>query len=339
MTVDMTTRYLGLTLANPVVASSSPMTGDMDRLLQLQEAGIAAVVLPSLFEEQVEHEAMAMHNSLEVGAGAFAEATDGYLPEVQGYTPTVRDHIQLVERAHAELSVPVIASLNGVSTGGWTLYARILEEAGADAIELNVYLVTADPTMSGQQIERQYLDLVSSIRGSVDIPVAVKIGPFFSSMAHMAGQLVDAGADALVLFNRFYQPDIDIHTLSVTPSLELSAHQELRPVLRWISILRSQLECGLAGTTGVHSAPEVVKLLLAGADVTMMASALLRGGPDQVRTVLDHLAKWLLEHEYESVDQARGSVSQQNVDDPSVFERANYMKTLVSYSAEWSSRH
>lgn len=339
MTVDMTTRYLGLTLANPVVASSSPMTGDIDRLLQLQEAGIAAVVLPSLFEEQVEHEAMAMHNSFEMGAGAFAEATDGYLPQVQGYTPTVRDHIELLERASNELSIPVIASLNGVSTGGWTLYARILEEAGADALELNLYRVAADPTISGEEIERQYLDLISAMRVSVNIPVAVKIGPFYSSLAHTARRFVDAGTDALVLFNRFYQPDIDIHTLSVTPSLELSAHQELRLVLRWISILRGQLQCGLAGTTGVHSAAEVAKLLLAGADVTMMASELLRSGPQHVRTVLHQLENWLVEHEYKSVEQARGSVSQQNVEDPSVFERANYMKTLVSYSAEWSIRH
>lgn len=339
MTVDMSTRYLGLTLANPVVASSSPMTGDIDRLLQLQEAGIAAVVLPSLFEEQVEHEAMAIHNSLETGVGAFAEATDGYLPQVQGYTPTVRDHIQLVERATNELSVPVIASLNGVSTGGWTLYARILEEAGADALELNLYRVAADATVSGAEIEREYLNLISAMRNSVKIPMAVKIGPFFSSLAHTAARLVDAGADALVLFNRFYQPDIDIHTLSVTPSLELSATQELRLVLRWISILRGQLRCGLAGTTGVQSAAEVVKLVLAGADVTMMASELLRSGPRHVRTVLEQLDNWLVEHEYESIDQARGSVSQRNVDDPSVYERANYMKTLVSYSAEWSSRH
>lgn len=339
MNSDMATSYLGLSLANPIVASSSPMTGSIDRLHALENAGIAAVVLPSLFEEQVEHEAMQLHQSLEAGAGAFAEATEGYLPEVAGYTPRVRDHIELVERAKAELAVPVIASLNGTSTGGWTLYAKILEEAGADALELNIYLIAADVNVSGAEVEQHYLDLVSAIRSSIGIPVAVKIGPYFSSLANMARRLVDAGADGLVLFNRFYQPDIDIHSLEVSPSLELSSSAELRPSLRWISILRDQIQCDLAATTGVHSAAEVAKLLLAGADVTMMASALLKSGPAQVSLVLTHLDAWLTEHGYASVDEARGSVSHAKAVDPGAFERANYMQTLVSFSSEWSARH
>lgn len=330
---DLTTSYLGLSLRSPVMASSSPLTGSIDSLLELEDAGAAAVVLPSLFEEQVEHEAMAVHHGMEAGAEGFAEAAGGYLPEMDDYNTGPRLYLDLVQRAKDELSVPVIASLNGSTRGGWTLYGRILEDAGVDALELNVYLIAADPNDSSEAIERRYLDLVEGMRRSIDVPLAVKIGPFFSSMAHMAMRLAEAGADALVLFNRFYQPDIDLENLTVAPNLRLSSPTESLLVLRWLAILRDHVEFDLAATTGIHEAEDAVKALLAGADVTMMASGLLRNGPAQVTSVVDGMRAWLEAGEYASVDQARGSLSQRNTPDPTAFERANYMQTLASYGS------
>ncbi len=331
--VDLTTRYLGLDLAGPLVASSSPLTGSVDSLLALEDAGVAAVVLPSLFEEQVEHEAMAVHHGLEFGAGAFAEATGGYLPDMDEYNTGPRLYLDLVQRAKEALSIPVIASLNGTSRGGWTLYGRILEDSGVDALELNAYLVAADPDVSGEAVERQYLELVEGMRRSVDLPLAVKIGPYFSSMANMAKRLADAGADALVLFNRFYQPDIDLEQLAVAPNLRLSHSPEGLIVLRWLAIVRDHLSIDLAATTGVHEADDAVKAILAGADVVMMASGLLRNGPSQAATVLAGLRSWFEDGGYTSVAQARGSLSQRNTPDPAAFERANYLQTLASYSS------
>ncbi len=335
MTVDLTARYLGLDLANPIVASASPLTGEMDTLLALEEAGAAAVVLPSLFEEQIEYEAMAIHAGLEAGAGAFGEAADGYLPELDDYNTGPDHYIETLCAAKAELAIPVIASLNGTTSGGWTSYARMLQDEGADALELNVYLIAADIDASAAEVEDQYLRLVAAVRQSVSIPLAVKIGPFFSSPANMARRLVDAGADGLVLFNRFYQPDFDLDELVVVPDLVLSAPAEMRLVLRWTAILHGRVDASLAATTGVHSDTDVVKLVLAGADVVMMASALLRHGPGHLAPILDGVRRWFTEREYASVAQARGSLSQRSSPDPSAFERANYMRTLASYSSRW----
>lgn len=335
MNPDLTTTYLGMELAHPVVPSASPVTSDLDRLLALEEAGAPAVVLPSLFEEQIEHEAMAIHFGVDFGSESFPEATEGYFPEIDEYNAGPTDYLSLVHAAKRELAVPVIASLNGTTRGGWTLYARILEDVGVDALELNIYLVAADVDTTSQAVERQYLELVSEVRRAVAIPVAVKVGPFFSAMGHMAKQLAEAGADGLVLFNRFYQPDFDLDTLEVAPNLKLSTPDELRLVLRWMAILHGRIDVDLAATTGVHSAEEVVKLVLAGADVAMVASALLQLGPGHLATMTDGLRAWLWTNEYKSVAQARGSLSQRNSPDPGAFERANYMKSLISYSSEW----
>ena len=335
MTVDLRTTYLGMTLAHPVVPSASPITSDIDHLHLLVDAGASAVVLPSLFEEQVEHEAMAVHMGLEWAKDSFAEATDGYLPELDDYNTGPDRYLELIRTAKAELAVPVIASLNGTTSGGWTLYAQILADQGIDALELNIYLVAAEPSVTGTEVEHQYLSLVELVRRSVDVPLAVKVGPFFSSMANMASRLVDAGADGLVLFNRFYQPDIDLERMEVVPNLVLSTPAELRLVLRWIAILGGRIQGSLAATTGVDGPAEVAKLILAGADVTMMASSLLRNGPDRLRETVDGLVVWLEEHGYRSVEEAKGSFSQAAVADPSQYERANYMRTLLSYSPEW----
>lgn len=335
MNVDLSTTYLGIELPHPIMPSASPLTGDIDHILALVQAGAPAVVLPSLFEEQIEHDAMAVHLGLERGAGAFGEAPGGYLPELIDYRTGPGEYLDLVRRARKEAGIPVIASLNGVSSGGWTMYARILAEEGIDALELNIYMIAADLEATSLDVERSYLHLVETVREAVEIPLAVKVGPYFSAMGSMARRLVDAGADGLVLFNRFYQPDIDLGTLSVVPNLALSSPNELRLVLRWLAILHGRIDADLAATTGIHQADDAVKSLLAGATVAMMASALLRHGPEQFTTVLDGLTAWLLQNDYESVAQARGSLSQRAVSDPSTFERANYMKTLQSYVPSW----
>ena len=329
--VDMTTTYLGLQLAGPVMASASPLTGEVESLVALQEAGAAAVVLPSIFEEQIEHEAIALDLGRDLGAAQHGEAADGYLPELFGPEAGPDHFLDGMRAARAALDIPVIASLNGTSPGGWTRYASLLEDEGADALELNIYLIAADPDTTGDEIEDGYLRLVSAVRAAVDIPLAVKIGPHFSAPANMARRLVEAGADGLVLFNRFYQPDIDLDELATSPNLVLSSPDEMRLVLRWIAILSGRLEASLAATTGVHDADAVVKLILAGADVAMMASALLVHGPAHLATVVDGVRTWLNERDYVSVGQARGSLSQASAPDPAAFERANYMQTLQSY--------
>ncbi len=333
MATTLTTRYAGLELPHPLVASSSPLTGSIDTLLRLEGAGAAAVVLPSVFEEQIEHETMAIHHGLEVGAEQFGEAAGGYLPEVDDLHPSPDHHLELLKQAKRELSIPVIASLNGDSNGGWIYYASELQDEGADALELNVYHVAADVFATGEEVEDTYLRLVEHVRASISIPLTVKIGPFFSSTGHMVRSLADAGADGLVLFNRFYQPDIDLDDLTVSPNLILSTSDEMRLVLRWMAILRGRVHASLAASTGVHTGPDATKLILAGADVVMMTSALLQHGPDHVATVLADLRAWFDERSYESLDQARGSLSQESSPDPDAFERANYMKTLRSYSA------
>lgn len=329
--VDLSTTYLGLRLANPIVASSSPLTGSIESLEKLEAAGIGAVVLPSIFEEQVEHDTNLLHSGLEWGADFNAEANDGYFEALDDYNTGSDEYLDLLIQAKQTLSIPVIASLNGTSDGGWVHYATELQDEGADAIELNIYHVAADADLDAHQVEERYLLLVEAVRSSIDIPLAVKVGPYFSSPGNMVRRLAEAGADGVVLFNRFYQPDIDLDSLAVQPDLVLSTPSEMRLVLRWIALLYGRVEADLAATTGVHDVAGVVKLLLAGATTTMMASALLLHGPEHVATVLADTERWFSEHGYVSVDQARGSISQANVADPSAFERANYMKTLVSY--------
>lgn len=329
---DMTTTWLGLTLRSPIVASSSPLTGDLDSLRALDAAGIGAVVLPSLFEEQVTGEALAMHEMFDAAAGAHPEAAGGYLPEFEDYNAGPTGYLRHLDRAKAQLSVPVVASLNGSTRGGWVHYARLIEDAGADAIELNIYRIAADPGTSGRSVESETIDLVASVAAEVRVPVTVKLGPYYSAFAHLAVGLEGAGASGLTLFNRFYQPDIDLETLEVEPNLVLSTSEELRLPLRWIAILHGRVGLSLGATTGVHTWRDVAKLLLAGADVAMMASALLRGGPDVATAVTADLQRWLAEREYDSIAQLKGSVSQRAVADPSAFERANYVKTLTRYA-------
>jgi dihydroorotate dehydrogenase (fumarate) len=337
MSVDLRTRYLGMELANPLVPSASPLCSRIDTLRRLEDAGAAAVVLPSLFEEQIEHEALQVHWLLEWGAHSFVEAAS-YFPELDDYNTGPDAYLRHVELTKAELGIPVIASLNGATRGGWVRFAKRIEEAGADALELNIYLVAANPDLGAEEVERRYLDLVAAVREQVRIPIAVKVGPFFSSFANMARRLVEAGADGLVLFNRFLQPDIDLEELRVDPTLHLSTPEEIRLPLRWIAILRDRVEASLAASSGVHSAEDAVKLLLVGADVVMMASALFKYGPEHLGAVLEGLRAWLEDRDYASVEQAKGSMSHARSPDPSGFERANYMQALTTYVSPYDWR-
>ena len=333
MSVNLETSYLGMALSSPLVVAASPLGRRVANLLRLQEAGAAAVVLPSLFEEQIEHDSYQTHAVLEAGAGVYQEAARGYLPEAaEGYASGSERYLALVGEARDKLTIPVIASLNGISTGGWVEYARKMEEAGASALELNVYFIAADVEESGEAVEHRYLDLVAAVRAAVGIPLAVKVGPYFSSMANMARRLVEAGADGLVLFNRFYQPDIDIEDLKVRPNVQLSTSAELRLPLRWIAILKGRVDASLAASTGVHTPEDVLKLVMAGADVTQVAAALLKQGAGWLTWVRSEMTTWLEEHDYESIEQMKGSLSQASSPDPAAFERANYMETLVTYA-------
>ncbi len=337
MSVDLHTRYLGLDLANPVVPSASPLGQRVDTLKALQDAGAAAVVLPSLFEEQVEHEEMEIAGAMEVGSETFAEALT-YLPEISDYNTGTAAYLHHLEDTKAELEIPVIGSLNGITVGGWVSHAKRMQDAGADAVELNVYFIAADPDEVADAVEDRYVELVEAVRAEITIPLAVKIGPFFSSVGHMAHRLVAAGADGLVLFNRFMQPDIDLETLTVDPTLHLSSSRELSLPLRWIGILRDRVHASLACTTGVHTAEDALKALLVGADVTQMASALLHEGPGHVTTVLNGIEAWLTEHEYESVEQMKGSMSMRNVPNPVAFARANYARLVTSFTSPYDWR-
>ena len=323
---DLRTRYLGLDLPSPLVASASPLTGTLDGLRRLEAAGAAAVVLPSLFEEQLTLEADQVRRLREAGADSLstALALDDYNAGPYGY-------LALVEQATATLQIPVIASLNGVTPGTWVKHASLLEEAGADALELNIYYVSSSPGVGGPEVERRYLELVRSVRQAIAIPLAVKLSPYFSSVANLTRQLVQAGADGLVLFNRFYQPDLDLETLEITPRLVLSSSEELRLPLRWIAILHKEVPASLAASTGVHTAADVVKVLLAGADVAMMTSALLRHGPEHLTAVETGLRDWLEEHGMQTVGHLRGLRSQRSIRDPAAWERANYITMLAGY--------
>ncbi len=329
---ELTTTYLGLKLRSPLVASSSPLTGHLDSLKALVDVGAAAVVLPSLFEEQLEHDALELDRMLETAAHAVGEATS-FFPDLADYNTGPDHYLDLVTAAKDAVDVPVIASLNGTTPGGWARYARLLEEAGADAIELNVYSVAADPARSAADVEGDLLDLVAEVAGTVKVPVAVKLGPYWSSLAHLAPRLVAAGAGGLVLFNRFYQPDLDLETFAARPRLVLSTPEDLRLGLRWIALLSGRVRCSLAATSGVHDWHDAAKALLVGADVAMMASALLHHGPDQLARVEAGLQAWMDEEGYESVDQLRGSAAALTGPDPDAFERGNYLQTLASWSS------
>jgi dihydroorotate dehydrogenase (fumarate) len=332
--IDLHTRYLGLDLRTPIVASASPLNGDPDTARLVEDAGAAAIVMPSLFEEEILHDETQLNSALEAGNEHFAEALD-YFPAIGPLADVGDRYLTQLERIKACVSVPVIASLNATTPGGWVRHARLMESAGADAIELNVYHVAADPARTGAAVEADDVEIVAEVRRQIEIPLAVKLSPYYSSMANFAMRLVAAGVDGLVLFNRFYQPDIDLDLLEVVPKLELSQPWELRLPLRWIAILRPRLgrRVSLAATSGVESGADVVKAIMAGADVAMTTSALLRHGPDHLRVIEAELEQWLDEHEYESVAQLRGSASHATAPDAAGFERANYMRTLRSWVA------
>ncbi len=333
MTVDLRTDYLGLTLRSPIVASASPLTGDPAIAKRLEAAGAGAIVLPSLFEEEIQNEEFEFVRSLEAGTNQFAEALD-YFPATGAMAGVGDRYLGTLEQIKHAATIPVIASLNATSTGAWVQYATRIQDAGADALELNVYRVATDPRQSAADMEAADLALISAVRAAVTIPLAVKLSPYYSALAQFAARAVGAGADGLVLFNRFYQPDLDLETLDVVNRVELSRPWEVRLPVLWIAVLRPQLGAavGLAASSGISSGTDALKVLMVGADVAMMTSAVLRWGPDHVRTVESELRTWMVDHDYESVAQLRGSASQASVADPAAFERANYMKALHSWS-------
>ena len=328
---DLSTTYLGLSLAHPIVASASPLSHDLDGIRRLEDGGASAVVLFSLFEEQIRWENETLARLTAVGAESTGEASS-YFPPIADFAAGPESYLDLVQRARQAVGIPIIASLNGVTPSGWVDYARLMQEAGASAIELNIFYIPADLSVTGREVEQRYEDIVSLVSTAVTIPVAVKLSPFFSAMGEMAGRLVSAGARGLVLFNRFYQPDFDLERLDAAPTLELSSPSEIRLPLLWLALLHGRVTASLAATTGVHSSSEVAKYLLAGADAVMTTSALLTRGPGHVRTMVEGLSTWLDSKGFASVAQIKGSMSQRHVADPTAFERANYMKILQGWT-------
>ncbi|MGB8348021.1 MAG: dihydroorotate dehydrogenase-like protein [Ktedonobacteraceae bacterium] len=330
MMIDLTTTYLGLHLKNPLVASASPLSKKVDTVRSLENAGAAAVVLYSLFEEQITHDSHELDHYLERGTHAYAEAID-YFPDLDHYNIGPEPYLEHLQRVKEAVSIPVIGSLNGISPGGWVQYARFIEQAGADALELNIYYLPTDPDLSSVELEETYIDLVRAVRSNVKIPLAVKLSPFFTSLPNMARRFVAAGANGLVLFNRFYQPDFDLEALEVVPNLDLSTSRDLRLPLRWIALLYGRIQADFALTSGVHTAQDVLKAMMAGASVAMTTSALLQYGPELVTRILGNIEEWMVVHEYTSINMMKGSMSQQAVAEPAAFERANYMKALNSF--------
>ncbi len=330
MTIDLTTNYMGLTLKNPIVPSASPLSKKISGIRQLADAGAAAITMYSLFEEQIDIEALVQHNFIEQTTFFSAEAT-GYFPKATDYNRGPDGYLELIREAKAAVDVPIIGSLNGVTTGGWTCYAKLIEEAGADALELNVYLIPTRGNLTSDGVENTYLEILREVKAQVKIPVAMKLSPFFSAMPNMAYRLDHVGANALVLFNRFYQPDFDPEELTVVPHLVLSNSSEMRLPLRWIAILYGHVNASLALTTGIHATEDVVKAIMAGADIANIASVLLERGPAAITGLVSGLTQWMEEHEYETLDQMKGALSQRNVAEPAAFERANYMKVLGSW--------
>jgi len=330
-TIDLSTTYLGLKLKNPLVASSSPMCGDIGNIRRLEDAGAAAIVLQSLFEEQIEQESDELDRFLDQGSEVGAESLT-HFPELSRRVMGPETYLAHIVKCKQAVKIPVIASLNGTSRGGWIDYAKQMEQAGADALELNIYYIPVDPDVTGEQVEQKYIDLLRTVKAEVHIPVAVKLGPYFSSMANMARKLDATGVDALVLFNRFYQPDYDLEALDVVPNLILSNSHELLLRLHWIAVLYGTIKADMALTGGVHSATDVVKAMMAGAKVAMMTSALLKRGISFLDTIATELLVWMGEHEYDSIKQMQGSMSRNAVPQPGAFERANYLKVLSSYA-------
>ncbi|HXG23371.1 MAG TPA: dihydroorotate dehydrogenase-like protein [Chthonomonadales bacterium] len=328
--MDLSTEYLGLKLKSPLVPSASPLSRNLDCIRRLEDAGAAAVVMFSLFEEQITMESHQLDHYLTYGTESYPEALS-YFPDMQQYNIGPEEYLELIRRARESVDIPIIASLNGVSSGGWIRYARLMEQAGAHALELNIYFIPTNPHLSGAQVEEMYLQVLRDVRASVSIPIAVKIGPYFSSLAYMARHLAAQGADGLVLFNRFYQPDFDLENLEVVPHLVLSTSDELRLPLRWVAILYGRISVDFAISSGVHTHLDVIKAMMAGANIAQMASELLHNGLRRIGEIQHAMTRWMEEYEYESVAQMRGSMSQRNVAEPAAFERANYMKVLDSF--------
>lgn len=328
--MDLTTKYLGMTLRNPLIVSASPLSEDVANIKKMEDAGAAAVVLHSLFEEQLVKESAELEEALVHGAESSAEATS-FFPKASEYKLGPEEYLAHIAAAKKAVDIPVIASLNGSSTGGWTDYAKQIQKAGANALELNIYNIPTDMDLAGAKVEQTYVDILKAVRAAVTIPVAVKLSPFFSNMANMAKRFDDAGANALVLFNRFYQPDIDLEELEVKPDILLSTPFAMRLPLTWVAILHGRVKADLAATSGIHSAEDVLKMLMAGANAAMLCSSLLRYGIDRVRVIEKAMREWMEKHEYESVKQMQGSLSQIKCANPAAFERAQYMRALSGY--------
>ncbi|MCB9367428.1 MAG: dihydroorotate dehydrogenase-like protein [Calditrichaeota bacterium] len=330
--MKLSTSYLGLTLKHPVMSSASPLAQNLPGVKRLEDAGASAIVLPSLFEEQIEQEALSLHLAMEQGSESFGEALS-YFPEPDRFLVGPDEYLNLVAQCKQSCDVPIIASLNGRAPGSWAHHAKLIEQAGADALELNIYYLATDFTITGADVENNYIEILKAVKSEVKIPVALKLSPYFSAFASMAKRCDEAGADGLVLFNRFYQPDLDIEELEVKPHVELSTSSDIRLPLRWLAILHGNLKCGLAATSGVHTHEDAIKLLMAGADVVMMCSALYQWGIHRLARLVDEIEVWMQDHGYESLEVLRGSMSQRSVADPAAFERANYMKSLQSFRA------
>jgi dihydroorotate dehydrogenase (fumarate) len=328
--MDLTTNYLGLKLRTPLVPSASPLSEEIDDIKKMEDAGASAVVLYSLFEEQLRQDRLELAHNLEQGTESFAEALS-YFPKSEEYRLGPEEYLKHIAKAKKAVRIPIIASLNGSSAGGWTHYAKLIQQAGADALELNIYQIPTDAGVPAEKIEQSYLDILKAVKSEVTIPVAVKLSPFFTNFAHVAKRLDDAGANALVLFNRFYQPDIDLDTLEVKPNILLSTPMAMRLPLRWIAILHGRLHANLAATSGIHRATDALKLLMAGADATMLCSVLIRHGIQHISVIEREMIAWMEAHEYESVSQLKGSLSQKKCPAPSEFERAQYLRALSSY--------
>lgn len=328
--MDLSTKYMGMKLKNPIVPSASPLMYEVSSIKKLEAAGASAVVLHSLFEEQITHEALELNYLTTQGSESYAEAIT-YFPEPEVYHLGPDEYLNHIKTLKDSVNIPVIASLNGVTTGGWLEYASKIEAAGADGLELNIYFIPTNTQQAGTEVEQLYIDILKTVKSEIKIPIAVKLSPFFSSIANIAHQLDQNGANALVLFNRFYQPDIDLETLDVIPNIFLSTPQAMRLPLRWVAILYGRIKADIAATSGIHNAEDVLKMLMVGANVTMMCSALLKNGPEHITKVLDEMQMWMEEHEYSSIQQMIGSMSHKSVREPAAYERANYMKVLSSY--------
>ncbi|PMB00042.1 dihydroorotate dehydrogenase [Fischerella thermalis CCMEE 5268] len=332
--MDITTTYMGLNLRSPLVASASPLSENIDNIKQMEDAGAGAVVMHSLFEEQLRLERYELHHHLTQGTESYPESLT-YFPEPASFRVGPEEYLEHIRKIKESVSIPIFASLNGSSMGGWTSYAKQIQQAGADALELNIYYVPTDLDLTARQIEQTYIDILKAVKTAVTIPVAVKLSPFFTNMGNMAKLLDEAGADAFVLFNRFYQPDINLKTLEVEPNVLLSTAQAMRLPLRWIAILYGRINASLAATSGIHKGEDVVKMLMAGANITMLCSVLLQHGIAHIRIIEQQLREWMKEHEYESVQLMQGSMSQKHCPNPSEFERAQYMRAIQSYKPEW----